>query len=294
MRQTGQSFGGSWTIEKLDILKEYLDFYVTALKNQPFGLIYIDAFAGTGYIETESSDEEDKLFINDSQKYFDGSTRIALQVDPSFDKYIFIEQSQNRYLELLKLREEFPHLKKKIFVKNNEANACLLDLCYTINWKNYRAVLFLDPYGMQVSWKSIEVIAKTEAVDLWYLFPLGIGVNRLLKRDGKITDTNKTKLDNIFGTKDWYEEFYRPKVIDSLFGDEIIEQEKVTNHEQIAMFFISRLKTCFPVSGVAKNYRLLYNSKNNPLYLFCFACANPRGSTLALRGAEHILKGKLK
>ena len=45
------TFGGSWTIEKLDILESYLDAYTTVLKNQPFKLMYIDAFAGTGRIE---------------------------------------------------------------------------------------------------------------------------------------------------------------------------------------------------------------------------------------------------
>lgn len=48
---TKQKFGGPWTVEKLSILSAYLDFYVTALKNQPFKKIYIDAFAGTGKIK---------------------------------------------------------------------------------------------------------------------------------------------------------------------------------------------------------------------------------------------------
>ena len=37
-------FGGPWTQEKLKILERYLDAYTTALKNQPFKLVYIDAF----------------------------------------------------------------------------------------------------------------------------------------------------------------------------------------------------------------------------------------------------------
>ena len=40
---TEQKFGGNWTVEKLDILSDYLDFYLTALKNQKFKKIYIDA-----------------------------------------------------------------------------------------------------------------------------------------------------------------------------------------------------------------------------------------------------------
>ena len=46
---TGQLFGGRWTEEKLEILRKYLQAYNTALKNQPFKRVYIDAFAGTGY-----------------------------------------------------------------------------------------------------------------------------------------------------------------------------------------------------------------------------------------------------
>ena len=42
-------FGGHWTEIKLDMLHRYLRFYMTALKQKPFGKIYIDAFAGTGF-----------------------------------------------------------------------------------------------------------------------------------------------------------------------------------------------------------------------------------------------------
>ncbi|GAI54351.1 unnamed protein product, partial [marine sediment metagenome] len=55
--------------------------------------------------------------------------------------------------------------------------------CNNYKWQNNRAVLFLDPYGMQVNWETIKAIANTEAIDLWYLFPFGIGVNRLLQKD---------------------------------------------------------------------------------------------------------------
>ena len=47
-----QKFGGNWTEEKLNIFTSYLDAYIIALQNQKFKKIYIDAFAGTGEIET--------------------------------------------------------------------------------------------------------------------------------------------------------------------------------------------------------------------------------------------------
>ncbi|MEW6074198.1 MAG: hypothetical protein AB1726_16580 [Planctomycetota bacterium] len=52
-----------------------------------------------------------------------------------------------------------------------------------------RKVLFLDPYGMQVEWVTIEAVAQTKAIDLWVLFPLGVGVNRLLTKSGEIPES---------------------------------------------------------------------------------------------------------
>ena len=50
-------FGGAWTEEKLQILERYLDAYTTALKNKPFNLVYIDAFAGVGEIDLQEDRE---------------------------------------------------------------------------------------------------------------------------------------------------------------------------------------------------------------------------------------------
>jgi hypothetical protein len=44
-----QLFGGEWTQDKLEQVRKCLVEYVKALKNQSFNLVYIEAFAGTGY-----------------------------------------------------------------------------------------------------------------------------------------------------------------------------------------------------------------------------------------------------
>jgi len=78
-----QRFGGDWTLIKLGILGEYLRAFTTALKNQPFRLVYIDAFAGTGRCKVNTSSGEREV---------DGSARIALRVNPPFDQFVFIEE----------------------------------------------------------------------------------------------------------------------------------------------------------------------------------------------------------
>lgn len=181
-------FGGDWTSRKLEILAAYLGDYRKALKKQPFRLAYIDAFAGTGYRTPQASEDPSSLPLfpdlaaAEPQALLDGSARLALQVQPPFDRYLFIERSRDRCEALESLKREFPDLASAIRVEQGDANHVIQQLCAR-NWKDRRAVLFLDPYGMQVEWKTIEAVARTKAIDMWLLFPLGIGVNRLLLKN---------------------------------------------------------------------------------------------------------------
>jgi len=148
--------------------------------------------------------------------------------------------------------------------------------------KKKRAVVFLDPYGMQVEWETIDMLAKTGRVDLLYLFPLGIGVARTLTRDGVIDDAWQTRLNALFGTKDWRDRFYRKEKQTTLFGekDQLVRD---ASEQAIVKFIEERLKSVFP--KVAKSL-VLRNSKNNPLYLLSFGAWRE----VAVKIAEHILK----
>jgi len=86
-------FGGDWTSRKLEILAAYLGDYRKALKKQPFRLAYIDAFARTGYRTPQGSEDPASLPLfpdlaaAEPQALLDGSARLALQVQPPFDRY---------------------------------------------------------------------------------------------------------------------------------------------------------------------------------------------------------------
>lgn len=270
-------FGGAWTVEKLDILEKYLNAYSIALKNQKFDKLYIDAFAGNGTVECKI-DDHNTLEI-------DGSAKLALKTNPPFSKYYFIEKKAEFALKLQQIKNEHPD--KKIEIINSDCNDFLRILCAKTNWKNARGLLFLDPYGMQVEWETLELIAKTKAIDVWYLFPLS-ALNRLLKRDGNIDQSIHDKISRILGTNDWYEAFYQPSSQLSLFEEETIE--KTVNFNSLSNYVLDRLRSIFP--AVAQNAKILYNTRNSPLFLFCFAMANdePKAVNLALRIAKHILK----
>jgi three-Cys-motif partner protein len=288
-----QKFGGDWTQDKLARIKSYLSAYTTALKYQPFKLIYVDAFAGTGYRNLKIDDSNHPLFFEqtgeDAVQFHAGSARIALETTPRFDEYFFIETDPNKCAELEKLKLDFPDKAEDINILKMDANVVIQQACKA-SWKksNIRGILFLDPFGMNVSWETIEAIAKTEAIDMWYLFPLGVGVNRLLKKDGKISLGWKKKLDDIFGSSDWENIFYKTESIQNLFGEEEVTT-KTGDFKQIADYFVKRMETIFP--GVIKKPLLLCNAKNNPMYMLCFACGNRNGCGLALKIASHILKG---
>lgn len=292
--QQRQLFGDDWTEEKLERVRKYLVAYATIMSKQRFKFAYSDAFAGTGYrtLEQDGSTNElmfPELVDQESQKFLIGSARIALHSRPRFNKYIFIEKDAGRFAELNKLREEFPDVAEDIILVNADCNVYLQDLCLNHVWKRNRAVLFLDPFGMQVEWKTIEAIAQTKAVDLWLLFPLGVAVNRLLRRDGNINEVLRQRLDELFGTTEWFDAFYETKVVRSLFGEET-RLEKIVNLDRIGKYFVTRLQTIF--ARVAENPLPLYNSRNNPLYLLCFAAGNPKGAPTAVKIADDILKGR--
>lgn len=104
MARSEQSFGGDWTVEKLERVRKYLIAYATIMSKSPFRFAYIDAFAGTGYRTLNDDDNPSVLMFpelveQEPTTFLEGSARIALQVKPRFTKYIFIERDESRFSE---------------------------------------------------------------------------------------------------------------------------------------------------------------------------------------------------
>ncbi|MCF2620537.1 three-Cys-motif partner protein TcmP [Oscillibacter valericigenes] len=223
-----QQFGGDWTIEKLDILTGYLDAYLTALKNFHFKKIYIDAFAGTGSITTR-----------DGQREIAGSARLALLADNHFDQYYFIEKDKKKAAQLQQMvNVEFPKLSKCVHIKQGDANTELTSICSAIDWRFNRALLFLDPYATEVSWTTLETIAKTESFDVWYLFPFS-ALNRMLRRDGHMEQSWIDCINRLLGDSNWMDEFYKEDPQIDLFSDNKIIKD--ASSKDIEQYILRRL-----------------------------------------------------
>ena len=285
---TSQKFGGSWTEEKLNIFTDYLCAYLTALKYQNFHKIYIDAFAGTGEIETS---DDGQILI--------GSAKRALSAADKFDHYYLIEHDKKKAAELQNMvNTEFPSLKEIVTVYCGDANDKLAQIIREVDWRYNRGLLFLDPFATQVNWSTLETVSKTKSIDVWYLFPFS-ALNRMLPNNGKY-ETWEDCINRILGDSGWQTEFYKedPQMsfFDALADVDAMENStrkiKDANPDHIKEYIISRLKTIFPC--VSKYSRIFKNSRNSPMFLFCFAISsdNPKAQGLALRIAEHILKNK--
>lgn len=276
------SFGGPWTQEKLEILRSYLNAYTTALKNQPFNLMYIDAFAGSGWYQTQDSDSANQY--EDFDRLRAGSANIALEIDNKpFDHLIFIEKEPNFVDSLQALEQQ--HSGRRIEVIRGDANEELPLICSNMRG-NDRAVAFLDPYATEVNWETVVAIANTKKIDCWILFPLS-ALTRMMDRDKKPNEELSAHLDRALGEQShWQEQLYAPSIQQSLLDDEEIVAREPQN--RIAALYKKQLVTVF--HAVAPTSRPLRNSQNSPMFELMFAASNPVGAPLAIQIANHILK----
>lgn len=282
-------FAAEGTETKLKKVFEYANFYTTALRGKGFRLNYLDAFAGTGEIPTTVLEALpllcDQADVADVQE---GSARRALQVKHPFDRYIFNDQNRSHAIELEELKKEFPD--REIHVASKDANDLIEGFCRKME-PHDRALVFLDPFGNQVSFKTLEVIADTKGIDLWYLFPAWWGVVRQIRQDGTPVPDSVPSIDRIFGTTEWLEEMRREVIEPDLFGEESVT-EKTANVDNATRFMIERMKTIFG-DGVSRKW-LPLTWKGRASYSLLFACSNRKDNarSLALNVSRDIMTRK--
>lgn len=285
---------GPWAKEKLEALGQYLSFYTTVLKKQGHwlrGTIFVDAFAGSGLARVRTKEKAgeplglfgpDPKFGKAGIEFLKGSPRVALDIANPFTSYIFVERDPQRVAELNTLKAEYAE-RRVIYVREGDANAVLQAwLTSGVDWKHHRAVVFLDPFGMQVPWSTIELLAGTKAIEAFINFP-GMAVQRLLTKSGDIPKGWQMSLDTFFGSPDWRQLAYEERP--DLFGPKVT---KVSGSgTKLLEWYRSRLRRIF---GHVSTARLIKNTRGNPLYYLIWAGPHKKG----LVGAEHILsKGEL-
>lgn len=283
------AFGNVSTDLKLSMIESYLQAFTTALRPQFSELWYIDAFAGTGERVVRQQAIPDDLLPGADERIERrrGSARIALEVEPHFDRVVFMERKKVYCLALQRLKEQYPG--RSIDIVRGDANQTIVDAIREIRWAGKRAVMFLDPYGMELNWTTLEKIRATEAIDVWYLVSLA-GLFRQATRDpSKLDERKRAAITRMLGTDEWYDAWYNaPKKVD-LLGEFDEMHQRTADVEEIETFVGNRLKSLFP--KVLKPMRLK-NDRGVPMFSLFLAISNPapKAIGLATRIGNSILK----
>lgn len=264
-------FGGDWTENKIEILVEYAKAYLTIMKvftvKYDWKLLYFDGFAGSGFIK-KGNEENLKMIVGAASRI------LEIENPRAFDLYYFVEKEPDN-INLLKQNtiDFFPN--KNIHIVETDCNEKILSMSTFLTstkGKKYRTLAYIDPCGMQLNWSSLETLQKL-SVDAWILIPTGMGVNRLLKKDGKISDAWLSKLEIFLGMtqQDIRNYFYNEEIIPTLFGDEIKITKEQQAIERSAELYSERLKKLFKF--VSKPY-ILKNSSNSVMFHFLMVSNN--------------------
>lgn len=310
------TFGGNWSDVKLNAVREYFSAYNRALSQTSFTRVYIDGFAGGGRVKPTQRAKENDKFSNDyelfspiaervsdeltvdeievaeAEKFRHGSPLLALEADPPFHEFIFIERDAEVLAELQKqVNEAGTANGRSIQYICEDANDALSRIS-CLNWRAQRATLFLDPFALHVRWETLVAIAGTQAMDMWLLFP-AMAVNRMLPRNAEVPEAWAKRLDETFGDSSWRQAFYakpEPPATQDMFQDLLpaAKDEKLDDpFGRLSSYVTTRLKTIF--ADAVDKPLILKTASGSPLFLLCFAVANKRGAPIAKRIADHIL-----
>lgn len=258
---------GPWSEDKLRLLSKYLSAYTVVMHSQTWcrnGYHYVDAFAGTG-----------RPRARDEERYIDGSPRVALTIQYPFHSYNFIEKSPWRVRKLQRLQNEFPNL--DIRIREGDCNRIITtEITTRIRYEQLnRGLIFLDPFGMDLEWSTLQQIAETKALEVFLNFPV-MALNRtvLANDPNALTETQVERMNRFWGSTEWRGDIYEE--VPTLFGPVEMKISRTTG-DRLGRLFKKRLSEIFPH---VTDPLVMTNSKNAPLYCLIFAGHNPTGTRI--------------
>lgn len=249
---------GPWAIEKLDYVKRYIDAFATSMHRKKWRKrIFIDLFAGPG-----------KCSIQKTKQVCLGSPLLALGTRCAFTDYFFVDL-EAKNIDALKKRCGVNRTGSGLEFFVGDSNVVVDTIVSEIEeidrqrmprqWSS-RNLAFLDPEGLELSWSTVETLARPYRMDLIILYPEG-GLNRCMP---DLVDTvQENVVDRFFGSDDWrrlYEQhgndhrvfmdFYRDN-LQRLGFQEPLPGENIYGDEPVMRN-----------SRKAPQYRLLFASKH--------------------------------
>jgi three-Cys-motif partner protein len=139
---------------------------------------------------------------------------------------------------------------------------------------------------MEVEWATLEAIAKTGAIDVWFLFSLSGLYRQATRRDADITPDKRAAITRILGTSAWDDELYTETAPD-MFGD--TQKQRHADVQGLERYVKRRLETIFAKVFTPKALPVDTKPQRFSLFL-CISNADPKAVGLATKIANHILK----
>lgn len=260
---------GYWSEIKLDIVKDYAAPYSKILashRNPSFFHVYIDAFAGAGTHVSRTTGE-----------FVPGSPRNALEIDPPFREYHFIDLNPKK----VNLLRDIVGQRPDVSIYAGDCNSILLqDVFPGVQYKDYRRGLcLLDPYGLHLRWEVIKTASDMGTIDIFLNFPVtDMNRNVLWHNSEGVEAADIERMNAFWGDDSWRKIAYTTDR--NLFG-----YEEKTSNEAVAEGFRERLRKVAGFKHVPKPMPMR-NSNSAIVYYLFFASQQ--------RVAMNILEGIFK
>jgi three-Cys-motif partner protein len=255
---------GYWSEVKLDIVKDYGSAYSTILAKQS-GLehIYIDAFAGAGKHVSKKTGE-----------FVPGSPLNALAIQPPFKQYHFIDLNVEKLDSIAEAIEDYDN----VTLHAADCNEVLeKDLLPKVTYERFRrALCLLDPYGLTLDWKVIEMAGKLKTVEIFLNFPImDMNRNALWRNPDGVTEEDRRRMTAFWGDESWRDVAYSKQ--GNLFGDD--DLVKTGGNYEVAHAFQERLKKVAGFQYVPEPMPMR-NTRGAVVYYLFFAGPNAVGSKI--------------
>lgn len=253
---------GYWSEIKLDIVRDYAKAYSVILASRKseisrFSHVYIDGFAGPGFNVSKNTGE-----------WIPGSPLNALNVQPNFDEYYFIDLDGDKVRALKAMVGN----RSDVHIFHGDCNEILVkDFFLKIRYENYgRALCLLDPYGLHLNWEVIELAGKMGTIDLFLNFPvMDMNRNALWRNPGGVQECAIERMNAFWGDESWRDIAYEK--IATLFG---YDEEIKRSNEEVAEAFRKRLCEKAGFKHVPEPMPMR-NSKGSIVYYLYFASQKP-------------------
>jgi three-Cys-motif partner protein len=180
---------GEWSEKKYSLMGGYSEIFNAGIKNNFNNRVYIDLFAGAGFVP-----------IKNKNKILKSSALISLSIPTPFTKYIFCEIDQEK-INALKIRARREHPDKDIVFIPGDSNNTISIVIEEIKKLGPSTIsfCFVDPFSLNLHFKTIEELSKVGRIDFLILLALMMNANRnlhnFIMEESKVIDLYINKFD---------------------------------------------------------------------------------------------------